>query len=204
MPKAHNRYLLLLPLVLTACQNVPKDGYANPGDPERQLVITTEITSIELQNENSLNKLKESIRAATPKTAQLACTSQSTLCNSAKSVLMNANIPLEIKPPNPEDAQDTVTLTYEHLAASMCDARYKDNAANSANTGSAQIGCSIRSNMMHMVSDKQQFSNPSMLDYTDGEKAAKNYQNYLNPPAQTSTASGGSATQSLIGAGSGQ
>ena len=64
-----------------------------------------------------------------------------------------------------------------------------------------QLGCSIRSNMVGMVTDKQQFVNPALLDYSDGERAAKNYQSYVNPPAQSATGAQ-SGSQSLIGAAS--
>ncbi len=193
--------LLLSNLLLTACQDVPSDGFASIGNPERQLVVTTEATSLELKDKHSLDHLKEIIKTDPPKRAQLNCPTTDALCANAKSALQTANIPMEFSSPT-EGAGDSINLIYQRIAAAECPNRYVDNSINSANLNAPTLGCSIRSNMVQMVTDKQQFVNPGLLDYQDGEKAAKTYQNYISPQADTSqSSSGGSGSSgSLIGA----
>ncbi len=201
---------LYLLLSLAACQSTTTADYANPGDAERQLVYNTQTTAIELTNRDSLDRLRETLAMDTPSGAQLTCVDQDPLCPAAQSALLKAHIPLEVKAPSEseqdtdkttEKAESTVMLTYKRLAVRGCENRYIDNSINSANIAQASLGCSIRSNMVQMVTDKQQFVNPALLDYSDGEKAAQNYQTYINPPAASSTSNGGN-TSSLIGASS--
>ncbi len=82
----------------------------------------------------------------------------------------------------PDLAENTVSLIYERVMARDCDNRYIDNSKDSASFHHASFGCSVRVNMVQMVTDKRQFINPALMDYTDGTKAAKIYQKYLNPP----------------------
>lgn len=36
-------------------------------------------------------------------------------------------------------------------------------------------------NIVQMVGDKRQFTNPALLDFRDGEKAVQSYETYLEP-----------------------
>ena len=197
-----NYKILLSLILLTSCQDVKPNDYANPGDPERELVVTTETTELPIKNRDALDQLKETIKMDPPSSAELSCTVTDSVCTSAKSILIKAHITLEIKSRSTAEQQapeTTVTLFYKRLSAKNCDNRYTDNSINSSNLAQSTLGCSIRSNMMQMVTDKQQFVNPALLDYTDGEKAALNYQAYITPPAAAASTTG---TNSLIGASS--
>lgn len=187
---------LLALLALTACEDIPEGSYAGIGDPERQLVTTTETVTLELKDAQSLDQLRESLKTDTPTRAELACATATPLCTKAKTLLLKSNIPIEIK--GMADG-GTVTLLYRRVAAKACENRYIDNSRNNNNLNTPSVGCSIRSNMVQMVTDKQQFVNPALLDYQDGEKAAQNYQAYINPPAPAAASGTGSGNSSLIG-----
>jgi hypothetical protein len=184
---------LALILLISACDEAPPT-YANPGDPERQLVITTETATIELRSRESLDQLKETLKSDTPAQAKLGCPATDAICAQARSLLLKANVPIELS-----SAENEVTLIYQRVAAVACDNRYKNNALNNNNIAHSSFGCSIRTNMVQSVTNKQHFINPALLDYMDGDKAAQTYQHYLNPPEDASKASG-SETKSLIGA----
>lgn len=187
-------------LLLTACPNYPPGAYTNSGDPEQQLVTTNEAVSIELNTSESVDQLKETLRSDPPVRAELSCPATSLLCKKAKTALLTARIPLEI---SGKTDQNAATLIYQRTTARACEHSYIDNSQNSGNLNYSSLGCSLRSNMLQMVTDKQQFVNPALLDYSDGEKAAQNYQTYVAPTA--ATPGGTAATTSLIGAtGTGQ
>lgn len=195
---------LFLMATLCSCSGAPPIAYTNKGDPERQLVITTEAAVIALDDRDSIARLKETLRTDRPALARLHCPEAAALCAQAEAVLRQAGITPDRGRKDAEAAEDeedseTVTLIYRRTAAAECDHRYVDNSLNSANIAMSQLGCSLRSNMVQMVTDRQQFVNPGLLDYMDGEKAARNYQNYLTPaqPGESGADSGGA---SLIGA----
>lgn len=192
-------------MFLASCVQTPPDGYANAGDPERQIMMNTHITTIMLSDRESVVRLKETLKIDPPLRAQLFCPETSTMCIDARKALIHSTIPLEISNTPPENSEEigasNVALIYESLATRPCDNKYRDNSLNSNNIAMPQLGCSMRSNTANMVSDKQQFVNPALLDYFDGDRAAKNYQNYVNPPAQA-TPNAQSDTQSLVGAAS--
>lgn len=210
--------LKYLPIIaLAACQQVTAENFVNPGDPERQLTNITEFTTIALTPHEGIDRLKDSLSTSTPAQAKLNCPQINATCARAQNLLLKANIPLEIKGPTPSNTEETestsqpeqtaenlpdneVTLVYHRLAFTPCDNAYHDDSINNANAYHPSFGCSIRSNMVQSVTEKQQFVNPALLDYADGEKAAKNYQNYINPPAAAT--SQGETTSSLIGSAS--
>ncbi|NBO17959.1 MAG: hypothetical protein EBV03_01805 [Proteobacteria bacterium] len=186
--------LLLLPLALASCTD-QDTGYANPGDPERQLVVTSDLLTIELEDASSITELKNALKIDPPSRATLNCPADGTLCKQARFALAKAHIPFGASG-NGTD----VTLTYERVVGMDCDQRYRNNHRNNANQNHAAFGCSLRANTVQMVSDKQQFVNPGLLDYMDGEKAAQTYGKYLNPPEETADQTQGGNAGSLIGA----
>lgn len=185
---------LLLPLALANCTDY-ETGTANPGDPERQLVVTSDITSIGLEDKGSIAELKNTLKLDPPTRATLNCPADGALCKQARAALVKAHIPFGASG-NGSD----VTLAYERVVGADCNSRYVNNHRNQKNLNHPAFGCSLRANTVQMVSDKQQFVNPGLLEYMDGEKAVQNYGKYLNPPEESDNqgAQGGNAG-SLIG-----
>jgi type IV pilus biogenesis protein CpaD/CtpE len=86
-------------------------------------------------------------------------------------------------------ADNNVTLVYERIQARDCESRYIDNPVNPYNLNHPTFGCSLAVNMVQMVSDKRQFTNPAIMDYPDAFKAGQAMQAYGTPPNSTPTKS---------------
>ena len=51
-------YPIIFLILLSSCVETPNDGYANAGDPERQLAITTQTETIILASHESVERPK--------------------------------------------------------------------------------------------------------------------------------------------------
>lgn len=186
---------VFLVFLASACTTPVPEPYANSGDPERQLTITTEVEEQDIASKSDISALKKRLETDPPTRATLHCDLSTPRCKEARALLSKLHIPH-----GSEGEGDSITLSYERILGKNCDNSFKDNTKNNANYNHEAFGCSVRANMVQMVSDKQHFVNPGLLDYMDGEKAAQNYDKYRNPPENTEgSAAGGSSSSSLIG-----
>jgi hypothetical protein len=163
---------------LAACGPEPvAQNYVNPGDPERQIDVSSELVTMNLGSRSALSDLSRTLRQDPPTRAELNCQAREGLCAEARSLFANRGIPAEFK-----GNGDSVTLVYERVVARDCENRYLDNSQNAYNLHPPTFGCSVRANTVQMVSDKQQIVNPSLMDVPDGQKAAQNYGRYQEAP----------------------
>lgn len=176
---------ITLLIMLSACTPATDADYANPGDPERNLGMVTEVEHLSLTEKNAVSELKSSLKLDPPSRATLRCPERQASCKLARSVLIKAQIPFTSNSQGNE-----VELSYDRVVGMNCHSGYQDNHSNQLNINHKSFGCAMRANTVQMVSDKQQFINPGLLDYTDGEKAAQVYDHYLNPPADASGEAG--------------
>ena len=192
------KWLMLswLALPLGACQDVPPEAYANPGDPESLLTASSEVVNIDLSQPGALKQLSAAVAHEPPKRAELGCALKDKACADARHILSNFKIATAEK----AASADHVALVYERVLARACENHYIDNSSNEANLNYSAFGCSLKSNTVQMVTDKQQFVNPGLLDYRDGDKTEQAYQGYMQPPAPSGT--GGGMSSSLTGSGS--
>ncbi len=174
MKTSHTLSFLLL---LTACSEIPSATYFNRGDPENLLDVSSEVVNLNLTSASSLGELSNMVSQDPPTRAELNCNSSDGLCMEARQVFEQYNIPVQSG-----GAGSGVTLVYERVVARDCENRYIDNSVNPYNLHPPTFGCSITGNMVQMVSDKRQFTNPNLLDFQDGEKAVQTYRGYLKPP----------------------
>lgn len=181
--------LRLLPcLLLAGCYDIPPGAYYNRGDPENLIDVSTEIVSIPMAAPDDLNALKSLLRNDPPTRAELACNPDEALCATAAHLLDDRDIPASYAAPDGE-GEPEIALSYERIVARDCENRYIDNSHNNHNLPPPTMGCSITSNMVQMVTDKQQFTNPNLMDYPDAEKAVQAYDHYMHPPAEAADTS---------------
>lgn len=188
-------------LALGACTNpMPPEAYQIQSDPEKLITMASDIVTIDLSGKSYSERLSDTLELNPPTSAVLNCNPSESACKKAKRILSKHKIETESA-----DSGNSVTLLYARLAVRECENRYIDNSHNPYNLQYSSYGCATASNMSQMVTDKRQFTNPELLDFHDGEKAAAVYDNYLNPPATTSSsAQSGSVAGSItsqIGAG---
>ena len=144
-------------LTLGACQPVPPEAYRNPGDPEKLLVASSDLVTVDLTDKNYAKHLRDTLKQNPPTRAVLNCAPANKPCAKAGQMLNQYKIATEST-----DGGNTVTLVYEHVTARDCNNRYVDNSQNQRNLNYSSFGCSITGNTVQMVTDKRQFTNPSV------------------------------------------
>lgn len=189
------RYTLgrLLPLLLIGCSEIPKEAYFDRGSPESLLDLSSEVVNVALSSGQSVDELADWVNQDQPTRAELFCMDSEPLCARARDVFDQFGVPVS----HIAAADNNAVLIYERVLARDCQNRFIDNAINPYNLHHPTFGCSTASNMVQMVSDKRQFTNPGLLDYTDGEKAVATYDVYLHPAKEREQ-------DTLLGGGGGQ
>ncbi len=172
-------------LLLAACNDIPREAFFGRGDPESLLDASSEVVSVQLVSDQSVEEVVEWVDQDQPTRAELMCMDSDPLCVAAQEVLGVYGIEYQVAP----SAENTVHLIYERVLARDCEHRFIDNHINPYNMSHPAFGCSTASNMVRMVTDKRQFVSPGLLDYMDSERGQKIYQGvYLNPRKESSSA----------------
>ncbi|MGE3713322.1 MAG: hypothetical protein AB7F82_02180 [Alphaproteobacteria bacterium] len=174
MKKSH---ILSLLLFTAACNEIPGEAYYNRGDPENLLDVSSEVVNMNLNSTASFSNLSRIVANDKPTRAEVNCDPSSTHCAQTYELFDHHGIPVEST-----NGPEGVTLVYERVVARDCENRYIDNSINPYNLHPLTFGCSVSANTVQMVSNKQQFTNPNLLDYRDGDKALQTYRVYLQPP----------------------
>ena len=155
----------------------PPGAFRNAGDPEQQIDASSELVTMSLGSRSALAHISNVLSEDPPTRAELNCAAREALCAEAKLLFAGRGIPVSFK-----GRGDAVTLVYERVVTRDCDNRYVDNSQNQYNLHMHALGCSVRGNMVQMISDKQQIVNPTLLDLQDGKKSAQDYDRYQEPP----------------------
>ena len=165
-------------VALTACDTIPREAYFNRGEPETLLDASSEVVTIALSSERSIDEMVDWIDQDQPTRAELLCAEGEPLCMAAEEVLSLYGVEYQFV-----SSQDgAANLIYERVLARDCENRFIDNNVNPYHMNHPVFGCSIASNMVQMVSDKRQFIAPALLDDSDADKAVRVYQKvYRNP-----------------------
>lgn len=181
MKKLHALFPALL--LLSACNEIPREAYFNRGNPESLLDASSEVVSVQLTSDRSIDEVVEWIDQDQPTRAELLCADGEPLCEATKEVMNLYGVEYQSAP----SSENTVHLVYERVLARDCEHRYIDNHINPYNMNHPTFGCSTASNMVRMVTDKRQFISPALLDYIDAERGVGVYENvYLNPAKESS------------------
>lgn len=170
--------LLLMTALAAACSEIPRGAYFNRGTPESLLDMSSEVVSIALSDVTAVEEMTGWVNREQPSRAELSCRASDPLCLRAGQALDQFGVPYETA----QQDRGTVSLYYERVLARDCENRFIDAPYNPYNLNYPSFGCSISANMVQQVTDKRQFINPSLLDYTDGEKTVQVYRAYAEPP----------------------
>ena len=176
---------LAVALLAQACGPIPpEEAYYNRGTPESLLDVSSEVVNVALESRSSVQEVADWVNQDQPTRAEVYCMEGDPLCDEAMDVLGQFGVPVSYV----ASADNAISLVYERILAHDCENRYVNNNgahdANYYNLNHSSFGCSVASNMVQAVSDRQQFVSPVLLGYQDGEKAAQTYRRYLQPPLQ--------------------
>lgn len=163
-------------LVVSGCGQVHDSAFFNPGDPERLLDVSSETIRVPLSSQRSISELMRWLNQEQPARAEISCAGADMVCSKARTVLRQNNVALTEVHAATEG--NGVNLVYERTVARDCKSRYVDRAYNPHLLAQPSLGCSVTANTVQMVSDKQQFTNPALLDFPDGEKSVQVYRAY--------------------------
>ncbi len=164
--------------LLGACQKQPEGARNAHISPETLMNVSVEQMVIPLDSAAGVENLISQLNQQQPSQAVLQCAGNDMLCKNARKALEQFGVPSVEQPGN---GGNQVVLAYEQLITQECDPKFVDNSINPNNLSHPSFGCAASSNMVQMVNDKRQFTNPAILGKTDGSKAAQNYSEYSKP-----------------------
>ncbi len=167
----------MLILLISACSEIPPQAYYNAGDPEIQLDYKNEKISLPITDSRSVKELRSMLSKERPTYAEFACFARSPVCRDAERALKDAGVEIRNSA-----SGSGVSLIYKKVVARDCDQSFLTNHVNPYNLNHQAYGCSIRGNMLQMVSDREQFTNPKMMGNSSGEKAVQAMDNYRKVP----------------------
>lgn len=169
--------LVSMALLLGACNVIPPQEYYDRGSPYSLLDTSSEVVNVSLVSEDSVNEVVQWVDQDQPSQADLACMEGEPVCAKTLETLESFRVPVNFT----SSPDNTLTLVYDRVVARDCENRYIDNSINPYNLNHRTFGCSTAVNMVQMVGDKRQFTNPPIMDFRDGERAAQDYNSYLRP-----------------------
>jgi hypothetical protein len=148
-------------MVLAACGEAPPSAaYMNRGGPESLLDVSSEVVNLSTASAADLKDLSSWIARDQPTRAELHCAAGEKNCTEANRILSLHGVPVSTG----TFGDNSVTLVYERILARDCEQRYIDNPGNYHNTNHINFGCSVASNIVRHVTDKQEFVSPVLLD----------------------------------------
>jgi type IV pilus biogenesis protein CpaD/CtpE len=173
--------LLVSSFLVAACSKIPNEAYSERGTPQSLLDVSSEMVNVEISSEASIDEIKDWIEQDQPSRAVVSCANGDVLCGSAADVLDVYGVDYE------EQVSDysEVSLVYERIIARDCNNTYIDNRINPYNLNHPSFGCSTASNIVQMVTNRQEFVNPSLLGYVDGRSALRGIRMYRVFDAKT-------------------
>lgn len=172
--------LVICLLSISACTEPYNDVAVDSGNPERLIDKSAETVTFGLRARNSVAKLSDMVKQDRPSSVELRCSLSSPRCTQAKEVFERSGVQVNLS----DEQNNSVVLSYNRVMVRDCDQRYVDNMGGDRSINHPAFGCSIAGNMVQMVSDKSQFTNPSLTDLPDAEKAAQSYGEYSKPSAK--------------------
>jgi hypothetical protein len=170
-------YVASLSLAFAACTPAPKEAYFNRADPESLLELSTEAVNARLTSPASVQEIIDTINKQQPTRAEVRCPETDGLCREAMHVMKQFAVPVKYS----NSGANTVTLIYERVLTHNCQNRFIDNTAGMGNLNNLNyptLGCSVAINMVQMVSDKRQFTNPELMSTPAATKPVQVMTNY--------------------------
>ncbi|MEK6746366.1 MAG: hypothetical protein AABY33_04990 [Pseudomonadota bacterium] len=172
--------LLLCLLSVSACTEPYNEVAVDSGDPERLIDNSSETVTFGLKTKKSLSRLSDMIKEDRPSSVELRCSLSNSRCAQAKEIFERGGIQMNFS----SEQSNSVVLSYNRVMVRDCDQRFVDNMSGNRSINHPAFGCSIAGNMVQMVSDKSQFTSPSLTDLPDAEKLGQSYSDYLKPSSK--------------------
>lgn len=166
---------------LISCSPIPPSAYYDRGNPESLLETSSEVVNFSIDSPAAVQNITQWINQDQPSRAELICNDGDALCYEVQQALSQFGVSTE----HVTGSENSVALIYERTLARECENRYIDNPVNPYNLNHPTFGCSKALNVVQMVSDKRQFTNPALSDYADAEKVAQGIAGYRLAPAFT-------------------
>ena len=161
--------------LLVACTPAPKEAYYDRGQPESLLDVSSEVVNVKISSPASVQTVIDTINKEQPTRAEINCQDSDALCREVKNVMHQFKVTTKYT----SSRACNVALVYEHILARDCQNRYIDNTPNNANNlNSPTLGCSVSVNMVQMVTDKRQFTDPVIMNAPDANKGIQAVGNY--------------------------
>lgn len=165
-------------LLAAACGLPPSDSaYQTRGTPESLLDISSEVVTLNTASPEDITDLSAWISRDQPTRAELNCDISGKHCRDAEKMLRKKGVPVS----QGAYGAQAVTLVYERVITRDCDQRHVDNPNKYYNTNSPAFGCSVASNMIQHVTDKQEFVNPNTLDPASAARGVSTMQRANKP-----------------------
>ncbi|MFN7038460.1 MAG: hypothetical protein ACK4OM_02690 [Alphaproteobacteria bacterium] len=165
-----NILLILMILNITACVSNEKI-HTSIIEPESLLDFSHEKISFALKTNQSLNEIEDIIKKDIPSNAEFVCNHNNKICREAKDLFNTNNI--EYKEIYDANIEPYVALNYDRIIAKDCSSLGKNDKSSSI-----MLGCSNSSNILQMISDYKQVTNPNIMDPVDAASGVKNYNKY--------------------------
>ncbi|MEZ5690157.1 MAG: hypothetical protein R3D71_00645 [Rickettsiales bacterium] len=169
--------LLACVSILASCDVGGSEFQINRGDPERFLYNSSEEVTIGLDSANALSHITSIVDKDRPTGVELRCSIKDVRCAQAKEIIERRSIQIYLN----NEWANSVVMLYNRNVVGDCEQRYVDNTRGSRSVNHPAFGCSVAGNIVQMVADKKQFTEPAILDLPDAEKANQSYSNYLRP-----------------------
>jgi type IV pilus biogenesis protein CpaD/CtpE len=180
-----NVYVCVLSLAVLACSPPPaKEAYFNRGEPESLLDYSSEVVNVKVSSSASVQELVDAVNKEQPTRAEVVCDPADPVCKEVKNVMQQFGVQAKYRLPGP-GAPGSVALMYDRLQARNCQNRYIDNTVTGYNNlNHPTFGCSTAVNIVQMVTDKRQFTDPGLLDMPNAAKPlqAAGYYNAASKP----------------------
>lgn len=147
-----------------------------------------------IASDQSVEELAQWIQEDQPTMVELYCPPNNILCARTQDVLDLYAVPTKYV----ESDSASVSLIYDRILAHSCNHSFIEDSGFDYHLNHPNFGCANAKNMLQMVSDKQQFVNPNLMDYHDAKKMVGAYRNYLVPSPIENLRNRGAA-ESLVG-----
>jgi hypothetical protein len=197
-------YIIVLSAIVAACESAPPEAYFNRGSPESLLDLSTEVVNVKITSPTAIQQMINTLNKRQPTRADVKCNESDSLCKESMHVLKQFAVPTRYTPSN----RGSVALIYERTLVRNCQNRYIDNTTEAGNFQELNyptLGCSVAINIVQSVSDKKQFTNPSLMGPADAAKPLQAINNYdiVTKPDTTFSAMVGGGSGSGSGGSSG-
>lgn len=170
-----------LGLALAACSQLPKEAYYTHGQAENLVSTSSEVVNLKIGSPADVEEITTWVAREKPTRAELACARSDELCGEARRVLDQFGVPVKTK----QAFGNKVALVYERVRVRNCENRYIDNPVDPYNLDYPTYGCTVSLNMVQMVTDKREFTNPELAGFPDARKTVQATGFYYTPSTYT-------------------